>query len=350
MKRIAVIAMAVFLLLFPVSAFADANLPSVPDSTIQSSGWSNYMPAQGSGVSGAAIMQDNSTNTSLTRQWVHEGGYTSVSQQVPVAQAVWVQSQEWVPPVTHQEWVPPVTHQVWVQPPGQYELQNFTLYHVIEQYRRDYTTWGLQYVTGSSFELGTFDLNGNWHQTFNNPRYTNFPVPSLNISISSIINNTPKTVPSTPPDPYWYYKYGSAESYYENQYSSKVAISNWRTISIIWGGFGGDANVILLRGDYNGSDYLDYGVSLGWYWVGYTVYQYYELRPNYEWIQPPGHWETVVDQPGYWKTVVDQPGYWKDTSHWETTVTYQTVQDVQYTDSPHWTEYEKIIPQYELKN
>lgn len=348
MKKIAA-AIAILLFLIPTTAFADANPPPVPDSTIQSSNWANYIPAKGSGISGAAILQDSSTNQSLTRQWVHEGGYVQVTKQVAVPKTVWVQSQEWVPPVTHQEWVPPVTHQVWVQPPGQYELQNFTLYHVIEQYGRDYTTWGLQYVTGNSFELGTFDLNGNWHQTFKNPPYTTFSAPSSR-DFYFIIKNAPRTLPSTPSNSYWYYRYASVESYYENQYGGKVNINNWKTIGIVWGGFGGDANVILLPSNYYGSDYLGYGVSLGWYWLGYSVQRYFELRPNYVWIQPPGHWETVVDRPGYWKTVVDQPGYWKDTSHWETTVTYETVEDVQYTESSHWTDYKKIIPQYQLKD
>mgnify|MGYP000618654401 CR=1 FL=1 len=341
MKRIAAIAVIVFLLLFHITAFADTsndtNLIPVPDSSVQSSGWSNYIPAQGNGVSGAAIMQDNSTNPSLTRQWVYEGGYTSVSQEVPVAQVVWVQSQEWVPPVTHQEWVPPVTHQVWVQPQGYYQLQSFQI--ILREYA---FTWNVDkqsyvYDERGYITLGTIDINYKWTQTVS----TTYPLPNPTTvqDLIALLNKIPRTVFSLPS-----VGNNTIPSYIVNSFTLTGIKIPWQYFVQSRYGF---YQVYISDGDNFHASFVG-----AFYW---TINDWcggaeFRLLPVYTWVQPSGYWETVVDQPGYWKTVIDQPGYWKDTSHWETTVTYETVKDVQYTKSPHWTDYEKIIPQYQLKD
>ncbi|KHO63218.1 hypothetical protein THYS13_13390 [Thermoanaerobacter sp. YS13] len=315
MKRTFVVAVIVFLFLFSISAFADtSNLTPVPDSNIQSSGWSNYVPAQGNGVSGAAIMQDNSTNQSLTRQWVYEGGYTAVTGQVPVAQVVWVQSQEWVPPVTHQEWVPPVTHQVWVPPVTH---QEEILLDKYVPFFQEYNYWYGRYYW-YAYGFGGIGLG----------YYTIY-----------VTNDT-------------YYQYPNGFHFYNYCNSSLIIFPNGVTLiqdaTYINGNLTGFA-VYGMQDIFsvpNAIFHYSYGSMIDLIFVPVKIHtgQYNTV------VDQPGYWETVVDQPGYWKTVVDQPGYWKDTSHWETTTTYQTVQDVQYTESPHWTDYEKIIPQYELKN
>ncbi|AAM25235.1 hypothetical protein M2349_000309 [Caldanaerobacter subterraneus subsp. tengcongensis MB4] len=274
MKRTTAVAMIVFLLLFPAAAFADANPPPVPDSSIQSPNWANYIPAKGSGISGAAILQDNPTNQSLTREWVHEGGYVPVTKQVAVPKTVWVQSQEWVPPKTHQEWVPPVTRQVWVPEKGHWETRQ--VWH--DGYWSTESVW----------------VPGHWE-------YETWWVPGM-----------------------WYHPGGW---YYTDTPE-------------------GDPSAYYVPGHWQTTGYWIEG-----HWETQQVWHPGYYTTEQVWVvDQPGHWETVVVQPGYWKTVVDQPGYWKDTSHWETTVTYETVQDVQYTDSPHWTDYEKIIQQYQLKD
>jgi len=346
LKRTFVVAVIVFLFLFSISAFADtSNLTPVPDSNIQSSGWSNYVPAQGNGVSGAAIMQDNSTNPSLTRQWVYEGGYTSVSQEVPVAQVVWVQSQEWVPPVTHQEWVPPVTHQVWVQPPGYYQLQSFKI--IIREYAFTWDTNKQSYVYSERgyITVGTIDMNYKWTQIANTylPSFVNYPLPdpTTSQSLISFLNEIPRTVSFLPSQ-----TNNTVPDYIINSESLTGIQLPWTIVR--------DMSLLMYYGFY----YVYINANGNTYYIGGFYWQpsdwcgcaEFRLLPVYTWVQPSGYWETVVDQPGYWKTVIDQPGYWKDTSHWETTVTYQTVQDVQYTESPHWTDYEKIIPQYQLKD
>jgi hypothetical protein len=264
--------MIVFLLLFPAAAFADANLPPVPDSSIQSLNWANYIPAKGNGISGAAILQDNPTNQSLTREWVHEGGYVQVTKQVAVPKTVWVQSQEWVPPVTHQEWVPPVTHQKCIG-------------------------WSYKFIDSGSPWYGR-EIN----------MYSQSATPN---ELLTHDDNSPFDL-------------------FARIYNIVVYQSGYPFLA-------GAINKIIIQWHIDRTLYL----------TTYTVDPDQTIYIN---LYGTPIWETVVDQPGYWKTVVDQPGYWKDTSHWETTVTYQTVQDVQYTASPHWTEYEKIIPQYELKN
>lgn len=341
MKRIAAITVIIFLLLFYITAFADtlnnANLISVPDSNIQSSGWANYIPAQGSGVSGAAIMQDNSTDPSLTRQWIYGGGYTAVTGQVPVAHEVWVQSQEWVPPVTHQEWVPPVTHQVWVQPQGYYQLQYFQV--IIREYALKWDVNKQSYVDDERgyITVGTIDMSYKWTQNISLP----LPDPTTSQSLISLLNQIPRTVSSLP-------------SQTNNTLPNYVVNSTTLTgIQLPWA-IQGAFSLPMYYGFYyvyinaNGRTYFI--GAFPWTTQDWCGMAELRLLPVYTWVQPSGYWETVVDQPGYWKTVVDQPGYWEDTSHWETTVTYQTVQDVQYTESPHWTDYEKIIPQYEVKN
>ncbi|SFE01379.1 hypothetical protein SAMN04324257_00194 [Thermoanaerobacter thermohydrosulfuricus] len=276
MKRIAAIAIAVFLFLFSVSAFADtsnnSNLIPVQDSNIQSSGWSNYIPAQGNGISGAAILQDSSTNQSLTRQWVHEGGYMQVTKQVAVPKTVWVQSQEWVPPVTHQEWVPPVTHQKCIG------------------WSYKFMDWGSPWY---GREINMYSQSATPNELL--IRDDNSPFDLFSRIYDIVV-----------------YQYGYP---FLAVAINKIIIA-WRT----------DRALCFTTYTVNPDRAIDinlYGTPI---------------------------WETVVDQPGYWKTVVDQPGYWKDTSHWETTVTYQTVQDIQYTESPHWTDYKEIIPQYQLKD
>lgn len=267
------IAAVALLFLIPAVVFAGPALQPVPDSNIKSSNWVNYIPAQGNGLSGAAIMQDDSTGT-LTRQWTNKGEYVPVTKQVAVSKTVWVQSQEWVPPVTHQEWVPPVTRQVWVPEKGHYETRQ--VWH--EGYWEQQQVW----VPGH-WEYRTYWVPGMWYHPGG-----------------------------------WYYTYtpdGDPSAYY--------VPGHWNTVGY-W-----------IEGHY------EYQATV-WHPGYYTTEQVWV-------VDQPAHWETVVVQPGYWKTVVDRPGYWKDTSHWETMVTYETVQDVQYTESPHWTDYKKIIPQYQLK-
>jgi hypothetical protein len=347
LKRVSVITVITFLLLFSVTAFANtSNLTPVPDSNIQSSGWSNYIPAQGNGVSGAAIMQDNSTNQSLTRQWVYEGGYTTITGQVPVAQVVWVQSQEWVPPVTHQEWVPPVTHQVWVQPPGSYQLQNFQIIIREFAFKWDINKQSYVYDERGYITLGTINMNYQWTQTSSTylfPNFINYPLPdpTSSQSLISFLNQIPRTVSYLPSQ-----TNNTIPSYLINSTSLEGIYLPWSiqssvSLPMYYGYYYID--IYANRSSYRAGAF--YWTSQDW--CGMAEFR---LLPVYSWVQPQGYWQTVIDQPGYWKTVVDQPGYWKDTSHWETTTTYQTVRDVQYTDSPHWTEYEKIIPQYELKN
>lgn len=275
MKKL--ISFLIAFLLVLTTAFADTvndpNLQPVPDSSIQSSNWTQYIPAEGEGVSGASIMQDNSSDNTLTRKWVYEGGYTSVSETIPVASTVWVQSSQYVPPVTQQVWVPPVTQQVWVPPvTHQEEIVDSGFVAV---------AWNGYWLDSGSFiygpngsEYSLFYGNGTYGTRLTDIPHTDYPRNEFTI-------------------------YGPTGSY---------------PYHCVWD------SAIVHTGQYK------------------TV------------IDQPGYWQTVVVQPGYYQTVVVQPGYYKDTSHWETTTTYQTKQDMVYTVSPHWTEYESIIPQYQLKN
>lgn len=306
MKKL--ISFLIAFLLIITTAFADTvndpNLQPVPDSTTQSSNWAQYIPAEGEGVSGASILQDNSNDNTLTRKWVYEGGYTSVSETISVASTVWIQSSEYVPPVTQQVWVPPVTQQVWVPPVYQekYVVDHVNVGFIVNRYA--------YWPNYSYIYIGYFDSNEIWHSNYS------WLVAPGGFNYMSTLNS------------FYNSSYSSAQTFF-------ITPDNWS--------FYCTGSDIVLNGTvwfYSPRYATDYNTAI-------ETDVFYSLENV---MVQPGYYKTVVVQPGYYQTVIVQPGYYKDTSHWETTTTYQTKQDMIYTVSPHWTEYESIIPQYQLKN
>ncbi|AFK85902.1 MULTISPECIES: hypothetical protein [Thermoanaerobacterium] len=309
MKKL--ISFLIVFLLVLTTAFADTvndpNLQPVPDSSIQSSNWTQYIPAEGEGVSGASIMQDNSSDNTLTRKWVYEGGYTSVSETIPVASTVWVQSSQYVPPVTQQQEI--VLNKYAVATfgayfPGyggtvtnQWILTSFNNYMItIADYDPSKSRMGWLYETYGIISVG-YDLYGTY--------------------------------------PYNSIVFPSGTPVYQNSLDQQIIIANYNIPTLL-----------QIPGVIAPMTYESYNnLSL----------QNAVLVVGNNPIGSPGFVGSTLLIPvqvhtGQYQTVVVQPGYYEDTSHWETTVTYETKQDMVYSASPHWTEYESIIPQYQLKN
>jgi hypothetical protein len=283
---------------------AYASVSPVPDSSPQSDNWLQYEKAEGKGVSGASIMKDNPQDEGLNSKWIHDEGYTSTSQTVKVPSVTWVQSSEQIT----------VTDQ-----PGHYETVTDPGYWKATKVERFYFN---RFVAGTGHlppwiisdkpyfdePVGTSVQEAEWD--FYNKKYATqfpswypYPLGTNQFIVSRLTIDYPKYGWSS-----WGYGcIGTTELVYD--YLDSATIQNLNEEG---------HNVIGIMCDIQDPQPITHQE-----WVPPVTHQVY--------VPPVTHVET------------------KDTSHWVTTYTTQTIQDYEYSKSPHWSPYEGYIPQYELK-